>query len=58
MSYQIEVGPEARQEIRALPGHVRAQARQLIAGLAGNPRPSFARELREKPNVFRIWIAG
>ena len=31
MNYRIEISPSARQEIRALPAHVRAQAMQLIA---------------------------
>lgn len=58
MSYQIEVSPAARQEIRALPGHVRAQAIKLLDELAQNPRPARARQLRERENIFRIWLAG
>jgi len=30
VSYRIKVPPEVRKEIKVLPGHVRAQARQLI----------------------------
>lgn len=58
VNYRIEVSPEARQEIRALAGHVRAQARQLIRALGENPRPPRAKELRGKPNIYRIWLAG
>lgn len=58
MSYQVEVSPKVRKEIKALPGHVRAQARQLIRALGENPRPSRAKELRGKPNIYRIWLAG
>ena len=58
MSYRIEVSPEARKEIKALPGHVRAQARKLVGALAGHPRPPRAKELRGKPNIYRIWLAG
>ena len=58
MSYRVEVPPEVRKEIKALPGHVRAQARQLIRALGENPRPSRAKELRGKPNIYRIWLAG
>lgn len=58
MSYQIKVPPEVRKEIKDLPGHVRAQARQLISALGENPRPSRAKELRGKPNIYRIWLAG
>jgi len=58
VSYRVEAPPEVRKEIKALPGHVRAQARQLIRALGENPRPSRAKELRGKPNIYRIWLAG
>lgn len=58
MSYRIEVSHSARQEIRALPAYVRAQALQLIDELAGNPRPARAKELQDRQNIFRIWLAG
>jgi len=58
VSYRIEVSPPARQEIRALPAYVRAQAVQLIDELAGNPRPTRAKELQDRQNIFRIWLAG
>lgn len=57
MSYQLEVLPPARKEIETLPGYVRAQARRLIRGLGENPRPARAKELRDKPNIYRIWLA-
>jgi mRNA-degrading endonuclease RelE of RelBE toxin-antitoxin system len=57
VSYQIEVAPSARKEIENLPGHVRAQARQLIRDLKEAPRPARAKELRDKPNIYRIWLA-
>lgn len=58
MSYRIEITPAARGEIRALPAHVRSQAVQLIDGLGRDPRPPRSRELRERENIFRIWLAG
>ncbi|MBE9507673.1 MAG: type II toxin-antitoxin system RelE/ParE family toxin [Chloroflexi bacterium] len=58
MGYRIEVSPEVRKEIKALPGHVRTQARQLVRALGESPRPSRAKELRGKPNIYRIWLAG
>lgn len=58
MSYQIEVPPPVRKEIRTLPGYVRAQARQLIRGLRETPHPPRAKQLRDKPNIYRIWLAG
>lgn len=57
MNYQIEVLPPARKEIELLPGYVRAQARQLIRELGIDPRPPRAKELRGKPNLYRIWLA-
>lgn len=58
MSYQIEILRSVQKEIRELPGHVRAQAYQLINELGENPRPDRAKELRDKPNIYRIWLAG
>jgi mRNA-degrading endonuclease RelE of RelBE toxin-antitoxin system len=58
VSYQIEVSPSAQKEIKALPGYVRTQARQLIRALGEKPRPSRAKQLRDKPNIYRIWLAG
>ncbi len=58
MSYLIEVPPPVQKEIRELPGHVRAQARQLIGALANDPRPSRSKELRNRSNLYRIWLAG
>jgi mRNA-degrading endonuclease RelE of RelBE toxin-antitoxin system len=58
MSYRIEVSPPAQQEIKSLPGYVRSQARKLIRDLAETPRPARSKELRDKPNIYRIWLAG
>jgi len=57
VSYRIEVSPAAQKELKSLPGHVRSQAIQIIDHLAENPKPSRAKELREKRNLFRIWLA-
>lgn len=58
MSYQIEISPPVQREIRQLPGYIRAQAIRLIDTLVHNPRPARARELRDRENIFRIWLAG
>ena len=58
MSYQIELVPEARSEIKALPGYDRARAIELIEALADHPRPLRAWELRAELNLYRIWLAG
>jgi mRNA-degrading endonuclease RelE of RelBE toxin-antitoxin system len=58
VSYQIDISASAQKEVKSLPGHVRAQARQLIRTLSEEPRPARAKELRGKPNLYRIWLAG
>ncbi len=58
MSYRTELTPPAKAEIRALSGYLRSQALKLVAALAEEPRPPRAQELRGKPNIFRIWLAG
>jgi mRNA-degrading endonuclease RelE of RelBE toxin-antitoxin system len=58
VTYRVEVAPPVRQELRQLPGSVRAQAVRLIDALADDPRPLRAQELRGKPQVYRIWLAG
>jgi len=57
VSYQVEIARPAQIEIKELPGHVRAQARQLIDSLREIPRPPRAKELRDKPNIYRLWLA-
>jgi len=57
VSYRIEIPPPAQKEIKLLPGHARAQARQLIGSLLDNPRPPRAKELRDKPHIYRLWLA-
>lgn len=58
MSYRIEYRRRALRELKELPGHVRAEARIAIRSLASDPRPAKARELRDTPNIFRIWLSG
>ncbi len=56
MSYRIELVPEARSEIKALPGYVRCQAMELLEALSREPRPARARELSGEPEIRRIWL--
>ena len=58
MSYRTKILESAQQEIKALPGYVRAHAYQLLDQLQHNPRPPRAKELRDKPGIYRIWLAG
>jgi mRNA-degrading endonuclease RelE of RelBE toxin-antitoxin system len=58
MSYRVEISPEAQKELKALSGSVRAQALETIRALSQIPRPSRAKELRDKSNIYRLWLAG
>ena len=56
MRYRLSTTAQARSELRNLPGHVRQIAMRIVNGLADNPRPPEARELREKPGRYRIGL--
>lgn len=58
MSYQVKLNGAARKEVQNLAAYVRAQALRAFKNLAVNQRPSGSKELRDKPNVYRIWLAG
>ena len=54
MRYRLSTTIQARNDLRNLPGHVRQIALRIVNSLADNPRPPEARELREKPDRYRI----
>jgi len=56
--YRVEFAPAVIAEVRALPGHIRPQARRWFRELENEPRPPGAKELRDKPGVYRLWLAG
>ena len=58
MSYRIDYRRKALRELKALPGHVRAEARRAISALRSRPRPANAKELRGKTDIYRIWLVG
>jgi mRNA interferase RelE/StbE len=58
VSYRLRIEQPAAKEIRALPGHARAQAKRLIDALAEDPRPPRSKELQGKPGIYRLWLAG
>ncbi|HWQ11633.1 MAG TPA: hypothetical protein VNL77_02470 [Roseiflexaceae bacterium] len=58
MRYQIELEPPVPSEVRSLPADVRAQAIREIDGLSIDPRPPRAKELKEKPGFYRLWLVG
>jgi mRNA-degrading endonuclease RelE of RelBE toxin-antitoxin system len=37
---------------------VRSSARQIIKDLTDEPRPARSKELRGRPGVYRVWLAG
>jgi mRNA-degrading endonuclease RelE of RelBE toxin-antitoxin system len=58
VNYQLEFDTLAVREIKALPANIRSIARQLFHDLAIEPRPPRSKELRDKPGIYRIWLAG
>lgn len=56
MSYRLDYSDEARRALRTLPGRYRQRARRLIESLAGEPRPQAAKELRQLPHRYRLWL--
>ena len=56
MAYRIALSRMVRQQIGSLPGHIKAIAKQEIAGLSGNPRPSHSKELTGHPTFYRMWL--
>lgn len=57
MSYRVQISPEAQKEIKELPGYTRAHALQLLRDIRDNPRLPRAKELRNKPDIFRLWLS-
>jgi mRNA-degrading endonuclease RelE of RelBE toxin-antitoxin system len=58
MSYQIRITADAHREIKGLSGYVRSPALKIINALSKEPRPPAAKELRGKPGIYRIRLAG
>ena len=54
MAYRIRISRETKRQVDELPGHVRQRVREIITSLAEEPRPGFAKELRDEPGYFRI----
>lgn len=52
--HRLRLTETAHRDLRRLLGHVRQRARRAISGLAEQPRPPDARELRELPGRYRI----
>jgi mRNA-degrading endonuclease RelE of RelBE toxin-antitoxin system len=56
MGYRIAFSRAIRRQIGDLPGHIKAMAKQEIAGLSDNPRPPQCEELTGHPTHFRLWL--
>lgn len=56
MEYRLRYTDAARRDLAGLPGNYRQRFRRAIEALAVKPRPTGARELRERPGRYRIRI--
>ena len=56
MTCRIAFSREVRRQIGDLPGHIKALAKQEIAGLSDNSRPPQGKELTGHPTYFRLWL--
>lgn len=58
MNYRIRLSDDAKRTLAILPGRYRQRARRMIEGLAVKPRPAGAKELRDWPGIYRLWLNG
>jgi mRNA interferase RelE/StbE len=56
MMYKLVITREVSQQIRGLPGYIRAIAKQQIADLSKDPRPAQSKQLTGYPNHYRVWL--
>lgn len=56
--YAIVFNKAVANQIKRLPGNIKALARQQIAALSENPRPSYSQELAGHPQYYRIWLGA
>jgi mRNA-degrading endonuclease RelE of RelBE toxin-antitoxin system len=56
MAYQLRHDRHFARLMAALPGDIRAVARQVIKDLAREPRPTDAKELDGYPDHWRMWL--
>ncbi len=56
MAYQLRYDRHFSRLLTALPGDVRAMARQAIKDIARDPRPTSAKELDGYPDHWRMWL--
>lgn len=56
MPYRILLTRDVKEQFKDLPGNIKAIARQQIAGLADNPRPSRSKELIGHRGHYRLHL--
>jgi len=58
MFYEIGIPKDVQNQIRMLPGNIKAMVKQQILLLSENPWPSQSKELEGHTNYYRIWLAA
>jgi len=53
--YRVFITPDAWQEMRSLPGHVRQRVKKAINALARDPQPTAAQRLRSPDLNCDLW---
>jgi mRNA interferase RelE/StbE len=53
--YTVYVTPNALDEIKSLPGHIRQRVKRTIRELADNPRPTSGKELTVPDLEQELW---
>jgi mRNA interferase RelE/StbE len=56
MTYRLQYTAAARRDLADVPGNYRQRLRRKIEGLADQPTPPDAKELRERPGRYRIRV--
>lgn len=58
MGYAIVFNQVVQDQIKNLPGNIKAVVRQQIALLSETPSPTHSKELDGHPHHFRIWLGA
>jgi len=54
MLFEIEIHPDARDDLASLPKKIQRQVDKKLLSLAQNPRPTQARRLQGNKDLWRI----
>jgi mRNA-degrading endonuclease RelE of RelBE toxin-antitoxin system len=58
MAYRVIINGLVKQQLAALPGNIKAMARQAIATLINDPMPPRSKELVGHPGHYRLHIGN